>query len=243
MPVNAALGAMPLLAAVGSKAYWYLTRSTGAISLVLLTLVLVLGVLDVSRLATPRWPRFVIDGLHRSVSLLAVAFLALHILTSALDAYAPISLVDAVIPFHSPYRPLWLGLGAVAFDLMIAVLITSVVRARLGYGAWRAVHWLAYASWPIAVLHTLGTGSDVKQVWLLLLTWVCIGAVAAAVVARMAWTPNLSFDRKLAVSATPVLFVLALLVWLPLGPLGSNWAQRSGTPPALIGGARTASTR
>ena len=235
---------MPLVAA-SSTAYWYLTRSTGAVSLVLLTLVLVLGVLDVSRLATPHWPRFVIDGMHRGAALLAVCFLGLHILTSVLDTFAPINLLDAVIPFNSAYRPLWLGLGAVAFDLMLAVLITSLVRARLGYGAWRAVHWLAYASWPIAVLHTFGTGSDVKQLWLQLLTWLCIGAVAAAVAARMAWTPHLPVNRKLAVSASPLLFVLALLVWLPLGPLGSNWAERSGTPPSLIGGgtATTASSR
>ncbi len=223
--------------AVSSTTYWYLTRGTGAVSLVLLTLVLVLGVLDVSRLATPRWPRFVIDGLHRSASLLAVSFLGLHILTSVLDSFAPISFLDAVLPFHSAYRPLWLGLGAVAFDLMIAVLITSLVRARLGYGAWRAVHWLAYASWPIAILHVLGTGSDVKQAWLLLLTWLCIGAVGAAIAARMAWTPQLPVRRRLAVSATPLLFVLALLIWLPLGPLGSDWARRSGTPVTLIGGA------
>jgi len=235
---------MLLVAAVGSRAFWYLTRSTGAIALVLLTLVLVLGVLDVSRLATPRWPRFVIDGLHRTVSLLAVSFLAVHILTSVLDAYAPITLIDAVIPFRSPYRSLWLGLGAVAFDLMIAVLITSLIRARLGYGTWRAVHWLAYASWPIAVLHTLGTGSDVKQVWLLLLTWICIGAVAAAVAARVAFTQSLPVRHRIAVSAVPVVFVLALIVWLPLGPLGANWAQRSGTPASLIGGgtATTASS-
>jgi predicted ferric reductase len=233
---------MPLVAASGGAAYWYLTRSTGAVSLVLLTLVLVLGVLNVSRLATPRWPRFVVDGLHRSVSLLALCFLALHILTSVLDSYAPISLVDAVIPFHSAYRPLWLGLGAVAFDLMIAVLITSLVRARLGYEAWRWVHWLAYACWPIAILHELGTGSDVKQVWLLLLTWICVGAVGVAIAARMAWTPHLPLGRRLAISATPLLFVLGLLVWLPAGPLGSDWAQRSGTPTSLIGGARIATS-
>lgn len=233
---------MPPIAAVSSTTYWYLTRGTGAVALVLLTLVLVLGVLNVSRLATPRWPRFVIDGLHRSVSLLAMCFLGLHILTSVLDSFAPISFLDAVIPFHSAYRPLWLGLGAVAFDLIVAVLITSLIRARLGYGAWRAVHWLAYASWPIAVLHVLGTGSDVKQVWLLLLTWLCIAAVAVAVAARMAWTENLPVGRRVAVSASPLVFVLALLIWLPLGPLGSDWAQRSGTPASLLGGAATAAS-
>ena len=228
---------MPLIAASGSTAYWYLTRATGAVALLLLTLVVALGVLDVSRLATPRWPRFVIDGLHRSASLLAVLFLALHILTSVLDSYAPIGLLDAVIPFNSAYRPLWLGLGAVAFDLILAVVITSLVRPRLGYGAWRAVHWLAYACWPIAVLHGLGTGSDVKHTWLLLLTATCIAATATAVVTRLAWAKQLPVGRRLAASATPLLFVIALAVWLPLGPLGPDWARRSGTPVTLLGGA------
>ena len=123
----------------------------------------------VSRFSSPRWPRFVLDSLHRNVSLLAVAFLLVHILTAVLDSFAPISLTDAIVPFGGSYRPFWLGLGAVAFDLLLAVALTSIVRRRLGYGAWRATHWLAYACWPIALLHGLGTGSDVKSTWLLAL--------------------------------------------------------------------------
>jgi sulfoxide reductase heme-binding subunit YedZ len=149
----------PPLAAAGPSVYWYLTRSTGAVALVLLTISLALGVVDVRRLQSPRWPRFVIDGLHRNVSLLALVFLVLHILTSVLDSFAPVSLVAAFIPFISPYRPFWLGLGAVSFDLFLAVILTSLLRRRIGYGAWRATHWLVYASWPVALLHGLGTGS------------------------------------------------------------------------------------
>ena len=90
-----------------------------------------------------------------------MAFLALHILTSVLDSFAPISLLDAFIPFAGSYRPFWLGLGAVAFDLLLAVTITSLLRQRIGFTSWRAIHWLTYASWPIALVHGLGTGSDV----------------------------------------------------------------------------------
>jgi predicted ferric reductase len=159
------------------------------VALVLLTLVLVLGVLNESRLATPRWPRFVIHRLHRNVALLAVSFTALHVLVTVFDGYPLISLLYAVIPIHSAYGVLWLGVGAVSFDLLIAVLITSLVRARLGYGVWRAIHWLAYACWATAVGHTLGLGNDLKagHVWLIVLTWVCIGVAVAAVVARVAW--------------------------------------------------------
>ncbi len=105
-------------------------------------------------------------------------FLVLHILTAVLDTFAPISLLAAFVPFVSSYRPFWLGLGAVAFDLLLAVTLTSLLRTRLGPGVWRATHWLAYACWPFALLHTLGTGSDVRTTWLLVLSVACLAFVA-----------------------------------------------------------------
>ena len=92
--------------------------------------------------------------------------------------------IDAVLPFASQYKPFWLGLGALAFDLMLAVIITSLLRVRIGHRVWRAVHWMAYALWPIAVIHGLGTGSDSNQPWMLILDAACIATVAAAVFAR-----------------------------------------------------------
>lgn len=226
---------MSVLGASGPSAYWYMTRSTGAVALVLLTLAIVLGVIDVRRFASPSWPRFVIDSLHRNASLLALAFLTLHILTSVLDSFAPISLIDAFIPFAGSYRPFWLGLGAISFDLMLAVILTSLMRRRLGFASWRAVHWLSYASWPIALLHGLGTGSDVRSTWLLILSIGCLMAVIVAVLVRIAagWPANLRL-RWAALGGT-ALFALGLLIWLPNGPLGKEWARRSGTPAALLG--------
>lgn len=228
-----------VLASSGPSAYWYLTRSTGAVSLVLLTAAVVLGGLDVQRISAPSWPRFVVDALHRNVSLLAIAFLLVHILTSVLDSFASISLADAFIPFVGSYRPFWLGLGALAFDLLLAVTLTSLVRQRVGFRAWRLVHWLAYASWPIALLHGLGTGSDVKSAWLLALSLACLAAVLATVIWRAiaAWGEHAGRSR-LALAGTGA-FALFLLLWLPADPLGSEWARRSGTPPALLGHART----
>jgi sulfoxide reductase heme-binding subunit YedZ len=223
------------LAAAGSSIYWYLTRSTGAMALLLLTLAIALGVLNVRRFSTPRWPRFVIDSLHRNVSLLAMMFLALHILTSVLDSFAPISLVDAFIPFAGSYRPFWLGLGAISFDLLLAVTLTSLLRQRMGYASWRAIHWLTYASWPIALLHGFGTGSDVQSTWLLALSVGCVAIVLAAVIARAiaGWPENLG--RRSAALGSAGIFSLFLLLWLPGGPLGSEWARRSGTPSSLLG--------
>jgi sulfoxide reductase heme-binding subunit YedZ len=224
------------LAASGGSAYWYLTRSTGAVALLLLTVAVALGVVDVRRWSSPRWPRFVVDSLHRNVSLLAMAFLGLHVLTSVLDSFAPISLLDAFVPFVGSYRPFWLGLGAVALDLLLAVTITSLLRQRIGFSSWRAIHWLTYASWPIALLHGLGTGSDVKATWLLGLGIGCLLVVLAAVLVRVAsgWPERLRLRRAALGGAGA--FTLFLLLWLPGGPLGAEWPRRSGTPSSLLGG-------
>jgi sulfoxide reductase heme-binding subunit YedZ len=233
---------MTALAGAGPSLYWYLTRSTGAVALILLTVAIVLGLAEVRRWSTPRWPRFVIDGVHRNVSLLAMAFLVAHILTSVLDSFAPIGLIEAVVPFVGTYRPFWLGLGAVSFDLVLAVIVTSLLRTRMGFASWRAIHWLTYISWPIALLHGFGTGSDVKSGWLLVLSIGCALAVTAAVLARaLSGWPAHRRERTAALAGTGV-FSLFLLLWLPSGPLGSEWARRSGTPSSLLGHARSAST-
>jgi methionine sulfoxide reductase heme-binding subunit len=223
------------LALSGPSAYWYLTRSTGAVTLILLTLSIAFGVADVKRFSSQRWPRFVLDSLHRNVSLLAVLFLIVHILTSVLDGFAHVSLIDAVVPFVGSYRPFWLGLGAVALDLMLAVTLTSLLRRRMGHKAWRATHWLAYACWPIALLHGFGTGSDVKSTWLLVLSIGCLMIVLVAVLLRTlgGWPQNARL-RASAVGGAGV-FSLFLVLWLPAGPLGAEWARRSGTPASLLG--------
>jgi hypothetical protein len=225
----------PLAATLGPTAYWYLTRATGVVSLLLLTGVIVLGIRGPMRLpASPRWPRFALDTLHRDLSLLAVALIVVHVVAAVLDGFAPISLVDGLIPLHSSYRPLWLGFGALAFDLMLALIITSLIRRRLGYRAWRAVHWLAYASWPVAVLHGLGTGSDTKQVWSLALTFACLLVVSAAVIGRVGRTPELAAEWRNGAIGAAVVTPLAVAVFTVLGPLAPHWSSRSGTPPSLL---------
>ncbi len=224
-----------ILATAGPSAYWYLTRATGAVALLLLTLALVMGVVEVERWSTPRWPRFVLDSLHRNVALLAMVFLVVHILTSVLDSFASISITDALIPFVGSYRPFWLGLGAVAFDLILAVIVTSLLRARMGFSTWRAIHWLTYASWPIALIHGFGTGSDADSAWLLALSIVCSALVVAAVLTRVlvGWAGEIRW-RGAALAGTGG-FALFVVLWLPAGPLGAEWARRSGTPKALLG--------
>ncbi len=233
---------MTTLAAAGPSAYWYLTRGTGTVALILLTLSVALGVANSRRLRTERVPRFVVDAVHRNVSLLAVAFTVLHIVTSLLDSFAPITVVNAVVPFTSAYRPLWLGLGAVAFDLLIAVMVTSLLRRRLGYRAWRLTHWAAYACWPVALLHTLGTGSDVKFGWMLVIVALCVAAVLAAVLVRATAGWPSRKGLRLGALAGCVALPLGLVIWLPGGPLGKGWAKKAGTPSSLLVSSTTASS-
>jgi methionine sulfoxide reductase heme-binding subunit len=188
----------------------------------------------VRRVSSPTWPRFVVDTLHRNLALLTLVFLGLHILTSVLDSFAPISVTAAVIPFLSSYRPFWLGLGTVSFDLLLAITITSLLRRHLGQELWRNIHWLAYASWPVALLHGLGTGSDVNSKWMLWLSVACLILVVASVGYRVAAGWQTSPRVRGAALALTGAFSLFLVLWLPSGPLGSNWARRSGTPSALL---------
>jgi predicted ferric reductase len=140
-----------------------------------------------------------------------------------------------VIPFHGTYRPFWLGLGAVGFDLLIAVLITSLARARVGYGKWRAIHWLAYACWPVAVLHGLGSGSDARQWWLMLILVACVTAVLVAAILHLTVLGSRFTSGIRAAGLVGVVgFALGLVVWVPQGPLGHGWARRSGTPRSLL---------
>jgi len=152
-----------------------------------------------------------------------------------LDPFAPLRLTDAVIPFVGQYRPVWLGLGAVSFDLLLVLVVTSLVRRRIGVRVWRAVHWTAYACWPPALVHTLGTGSDVRRGWMLALCLACTAVVVIAVCARIAAARGTggAAVRVGALGATAVGAVL-LALWLPRGPLGHDWARRAGTPVSLL---------
>jgi len=177
-----------ITAAATSKAVWYLMRGSGVVSLILLPASFVLGITTAVRWATARWPRFVVEGLHKNVSLLAVVFLGVHIVTAVLDGYVPIRWIDTVVPFASKYQPLWIGLGALAFDMLVAVIVTSLLRVRLGHRVWRATHWLAYACWPVAVVHGLGVGSDSGQPWMQVIDLVAVAAVVSAVCWRLVVT-------------------------------------------------------
>jgi predicted ferric reductase len=169
----------------GTTAFWYASRATGIVALLLLTAVLVLGILVNRQGRLPGLPRFAVTSLHRNLSLLAVAFIAVHVITAVLDTFVSIPLVSGVVPFTSGYERLWLGLGAVSLDLMIAMIVTSLLRGHLNRILWRAIHLLAYASWPVAFAHSIGSSKDLQQGWMLYLAVGCALIVAAAVTWRL----------------------------------------------------------
>ena len=168
-----------------STALWYASRATGVVCLSLFTLVVLLGILVNRQGRLPGLPRFAVTGLHRSLALLAVVFLAIHVLTAVADSFVTIQLAAAVIPFVSAYEPVQIGLGAVALDLTAALVITSLLRGRMNRRLWRGVHWLAYAAYPVTVLHSVTSSADLRSGTLLGLTAGCVLSVAAAVAWRV----------------------------------------------------------
>lgn len=226
---------MTLLAAGAgnAKALWYLTRGTGIVALLLLTASVLLGVSSALRWRGERWPRFAVGDLHRNLTLLSIAFVVLHVATTIADGFAPIGLKDVVLPFLSPYRPVWLGLGTVAFDLLLALVATSLLRTRVGPRLWRAVHWLAYASWPVALVHSLGTGSDARFGWFESLGFACIALVSLAVLARVLVGGGQTMPR-MAGAAASLLVPLGIFAWYTGGPGRTGWAARPGTPVTIL---------
>lgn len=218
----------------GATALWYLTRSAGLVSLILLSATVVLGMVSSVGWTTKRWPRFLSQAVHRNLSLFCLALIGVHIVSTVADGYVPIGLLDAVIPFRSPYRPIWVGFGALAFDMLLAVAITSGLRRRIGTAVWRGVHWLAYACWPIAVVHGLGSGSDARLPGALLVFVLCISTVTGTAAWRLVVGRSRSASWRFGSAAAGALALVAIAVFALVGPLRPGWSHRSGTSPALL---------
>jgi sulfoxide reductase heme-binding subunit YedZ len=212
-----------------SQLTWFLTRASGVVALALLTLSMVLGIGASTRLSSARWPRFVTQGLHRNISLYVLVLLALHVIVAVLDDYVTITVQESLVPFIGTYRPVWMGLGTLASDLVIAMIVTSLLRQRIGYETWRAVHWTSYMCWPLAVVHGLGTGSDVRKLWSVGFTLACVALVLLA----LAWRIFSGWPRRAVLRTSAVLVtacaVAVVFTWAKQGPFAPNWSKRSGT--------------
>ena len=170
---------------MSTQILWFATRGAGIVSLILLSVVACLGLLAVARAQSAAWPRFLTVELHRNLALLSVAFLALHIATAIVDPFTELGLAAAIVPLASSYRPLAVAFGVISLDLTLAVIVTSLLRERIGQRAWRAVHWASYGSWPLAILHAVTAGSDALSPWMLGVPAACVLAVGACFLWRM----------------------------------------------------------
>ncbi|MEZ5215906.1 MAG: ferric reductase-like transmembrane domain-containing protein [Ilumatobacteraceae bacterium] len=202
---------------------WFLTRATGSVALLLLSLSAVLGMIVTIGWSSRQLSMLVVNGLHRNVSLIAVAFIVGHVATTVLDAYVDIGWTSAVVPFAAEYRRFWLGLGAVAFDLVLALVVTSLLRLRIPHRAWRSIHLGAYGCLPIAVVHALGTGSDVRSH---LIVWL-VGVCGAGLAGTLAWRLSARRVRDprvaTAVIAAAVAVPIVIALWTIAGPLQPGW--------------------
>jgi sulfoxide reductase heme-binding subunit YedZ len=222
-------------ALLGAKAAWYLMRASGFVAFGLLTLTLALGVANVARWERGRCTRAVAALVHRNASLLAVVFLAVHIATAVSDKYVSIPALSTVIPGVSGYDPLWVGLGAVSVDVMVALVVTSLLRERLGRRIWQAVHWSAYLAWPAALAHSIGTGSgsgvDTGHLWSTAIYVTAGVAVAAAVVVRVAvragWLTRAPGHPRLGTARRPPLALSA-----PTSPVSDAGAAAAHNGPS-----------
>lgn len=216
-----------LLASSGPSPLWYATRAAGTASLVLLTLAVVVGIGAAGRYAPRNIGRFEVSAVHRNLSLMTLVFLALHIVTAIADSFTHIGWPATVVPFASSYRPLWVGLGAVALDLLLAVAITSAFRHRIGQRLWKGVHWAAYAAWPFAMFHAAGTGTDTRLTPQLALYAACLAAVLGAVWWRLARAGAGARRIRWWVLPTTALVPVLLAVFLATGPLRPGWSHRA----------------
>jgi methionine sulfoxide reductase heme-binding subunit len=228
---------MTTLALTGSP-LWYASRAGGTLSLILLTATVVLGIASGGRTTPRRIGRFEVGLLHRNLSLLTLVFLVVHVATAVLDPFVHLSWAVSVVPFGASYRPLWLGLGTVALDLLLALLVTSALRRRLGVRRWKAVHWLAYAAWPLALFHSAGTGTDTRLPLQLWLYAACLTSVVAAVWWRLAKAGPGCVIGRLTAAVTATAVPVVLTAFIATGPLQPGWAQRAAATTILLGGGR-----
>lgn len=221
-------------AATNPSWFWYATRGLGAATLIVLTCTVVLGIVTATRWIGQSTPGFVTADLHRNLSMIALGLLAAHIITTVLDPFAHISVRDVIIPFGATYRPVWLGLGVVAAEIMVVVAATSMLRDRVGPRAWRLIHWIAYASWPVAVIHGLGTGSDARAPWLIGVVVSCVVAVVLALLTRIREGPLSTVPIRAAAAAVVAVTLVLSTRWAFGGPFQADWSAKAGTPPVKV---------
>jgi len=204
---------------------WYAARAAGVVAYVLLTGVVLVGLTLSGRVQLRSWPKFAVTDLHRFGGILVGVFLGIHVLTIGLDTYTPFSVTQLVVPFASSYRPVWVGLGIVAAELLVAVAVTNALKSRISYRAWRRMHYATFLVWAGATVHGIGAGTDSHATWLAAIYVVSVASVLAA----LAWRILRNRAGSVAVAGTATLAALAgIVLTVALGslPHGSTAKHR-----------------
>ncbi|MFL7894187.1 MAG: hypothetical protein ACK2UM_02530 [Anaerolineales bacterium] len=157
-PLQATLTSLFGLAS--DQSTWYLTRAAGMIAYLLLWLSTVWGLVIPSKLFGEVLSGDFTFDFHKFISLLSLGFLGLHIVVLTADKYLPFSVAQLLVPFLSPYRPLWVGIGVISFYLILLVTVTFYLRKQIGMKTFRFIHYASLAAYLGAVLHALMSGAD-----------------------------------------------------------------------------------
>jgi len=168
------------------RAYWYLARASGVVAYVLVWVSVALGIAITNKLSRvwPGGPTAV--DLHQFASLLGLTLSIFHGLILLGDRYANYSLAQILIPFASEnYRPLWVGIGQVAFYLMVPVAFSFYARRFLGYKLWRLIHYLSFVIYLFVTLHGLWAGTDTTTAGMLGLYSITILTIYFLIVYRI----------------------------------------------------------
>jgi sulfoxide reductase heme-binding subunit YedZ len=197
---------------------WYVARAAGVIAYVLLSFVVVLGTTMAGKATLRRWPQFALEEVHRFAGLVVGAFIAVHVVTIAIDSWLPFSIASLAVPFLAAYRTLWVALGIVAAELLLALAVANHYRRRMPYRYWRRAHYLNFAVWGAATLHGIGSGTDRSSAWLLAVYTTAVAAVGIAVSVRLLRGRVPARRRGLASVAAGVA-AAALVAGLAVGPL------------------------
>ena len=192
---------------------WYAARAAGIVAYLLLTAVVAIGVGLAGRMNGNGWPSFAVADVHRFGGLLVGMFIGIHVLTIAVDSYMRFSLAQLAVPFASSYRPIWVALGIVAAELLLALAIANRLRHTLRFRWWKRTHYLNFAVWAAATLHGIGSGTDRGALWMTAIYAASVALVLALLAVRTgrrSWVP-----AGVAAGALPLLLAVGPLHHTP----------------------------
>jgi methionine sulfoxide reductase heme-binding subunit len=208
---------------------WYTARAAGLTAYLLVSGVVLLGLTMAAKKPFARWPRFTVEDVHRFGGLLVGSFVVIHVVTVAIDSWLPFSLQSIVVPFISRYRPIWVGLGIAAAELLVALAVTNHYRRRLPYAFWRRAHYLNFAVWSAATVHGLGSGTDRSAPWALGMYAAAVSTVSAAIV----WRAAHGRLRSWTVTAAGLSAAAAVLLVVGLGTGPLHFKPRPWNAPSF----------